>query len=433
MPKKLYSFEQWCLDNNHEDWIDLWDYDLNVGVSPSSISAGTHVKYWFKCPRGLHDSFQKELRILKKGDSSVTCRKCSSIGQFLIDQYGEDAIMKMWSDKNCEDPFLVAKGDSKKHVWIKCPNNISHPDSSYKPISIFHGSRCRACSKVSVIPGYNDIFTVYPNHAKYFFDIELSKTVTKWSERPVLVVCPDCKEIFYKRPCDLISNPFSCPRCGDNSTYPNKFVREFIRQLQNEYNIDMFQEHVFDWSKNLDDGRKHRIYDFYLRYMNEDYVIEVHGEQHYNGSFGHFEGAKNLIDELRNDNFKKRLAINNGIKEQNYIEIDARKSDLNWIKKSIFDSHLNDIFNLKAVNWYLCDEMACKSLVKIAADLWNSGIKSTTKICEKIGRSRATTIKYLKRAKGLGMCDYDPSLSFYYMGKAKMLNNQFCSVESIIA
>jgi len=47
------SFKQWCLDNNREDILDRWDYNLN-DCNPNEINYGTNVGYYFKCPQGLH-------------------------------------------------------------------------------------------------------------------------------------------------------------------------------------------------------------------------------------------------------------------------------------------------------------------------------------------------------------------------------------------
>ena len=42
------SFEKWCIDNNHQDYLDRWDYDKNKKL-PSIISKGSHTKAWLKC------------------------------------------------------------------------------------------------------------------------------------------------------------------------------------------------------------------------------------------------------------------------------------------------------------------------------------------------------------------------------------------------
>jgi hypothetical protein len=58
--KVKYSFAQWCLDNNHEDWLDLWDYELN-SISPYETAYRSGKKYYSKCKRGIHSS---ELKLI---------------------------------------------------------------------------------------------------------------------------------------------------------------------------------------------------------------------------------------------------------------------------------------------------------------------------------------------------------------------------------
>lgn len=332
--KVKYSFAEWCKDNGHEDWLSLWDYELN-DVSPDEVAFRSTRKYWFKCFQGLHDSELKILSNLTSEKTHLFCKKCN--------------IM------------------------------------------------------------YNNISVAYPDYVKYFANKLESENLTRWSEKSIDVVCPDCGYIFKKRVCDLISYPFNCKHCGDKSTYPNKFVFEFLLQLKELYNFDIYPEHVFEWSKNLEkDCKSRRIYDFYINDFNNQMIVEVHGEQHYNGSFQQYKGARTLQEELNNDAFKKDLAITNGIIKNNYIVIDARKSSPNWIKYAILNSGIQKVFPFQEddIDWNKCNINACKNLVKIASELWNNGIRNTTVIGQKIGKTQATTISYLKRAHDLGWCDY---------------------------
>ena len=57
--KVKYSFAEWCKDNGHEDWLSLWDYELN-DVKPDEVAYKSGKKYWFKCPRGIHESELKK-------------------------------------------------------------------------------------------------------------------------------------------------------------------------------------------------------------------------------------------------------------------------------------------------------------------------------------------------------------------------------------
>ena len=47
MSKEFISFEEWCIRNNYNDWINLWDYELNT-VIPSEVAYGTRKKILFQ-------------------------------------------------------------------------------------------------------------------------------------------------------------------------------------------------------------------------------------------------------------------------------------------------------------------------------------------------------------------------------------------------
>ena len=125
MAKITKSFYDWCIENGKNEWLELWDYDLNGGCTPKDIGCGSNKKYFFKCSRGLHDSEEKRINDLTTGNTKLRCNCCNSIGQYLIDNYGEDALEKRWdSEKNGNlNPFEISKNSNKK-VWIKCPRGL---------------------------------------------------------------------------------------------------------------------------------------------------------------------------------------------------------------------------------------------------------------------------------------------------------------------
>lgn len=94
---KIYysmSFEEWCINNNHKDYLDLWDYDLN-DKKPSQVAFGSNEKYWFKCNKNIHDSYKRQIGLITKCKyENGLCDKCNSFGQYLIDTYGDNAIIE---------------------------------------------------------------------------------------------------------------------------------------------------------------------------------------------------------------------------------------------------------------------------------------------------------------------------------------------------
>ena len=71
------TFEEWCISNNRQDILDLWDYDKNDKL-PSEVPRGTKTKYWFKCPSGLHESEARRLSMITdKPQHQLQCLQCT--------------------------------------------------------------------------------------------------------------------------------------------------------------------------------------------------------------------------------------------------------------------------------------------------------------------------------------------------------------------
>lgn len=112
------SFGQWCLDNNREGILQLWDYDLNE-KTPFEISYNSNISSYFKCRRGLHESHKHVIYSIVNNNNKIKCPKCNSVAQYGIDNICDDFIEKYWSNKNNIDPYDVSFG-SRKKIWITC-------------------------------------------------------------------------------------------------------------------------------------------------------------------------------------------------------------------------------------------------------------------------------------------------------------------------
>ena len=170
--KKNISFEDWCINNERGDLLELWDYDLN-NKKPNEISCFTNKKYYFKCPKGIHKSEIYTISNLLKRKAKL-CRTCNSFGQWLINTYGDDAIEKYWSKNNTVNPFEISYGSGKKVLMIcqHCKHEKLIACNSY----IQHRIMCNRCSdNVS----YSNKF-MYELLSQLKIDFEIEKEFT-WS------------------------------------------------------------------------------------------------------------------------------------------------------------------------------------------------------------------------------------------------------------
>ena len=141
------SFEQWCIENNRQDVLNRWDYDLNK-YKPSEINHGTKKKYYFKCPRGLHKSELNGINNFISGyEGIMDCNQCNSFAQWGIDNLGEDFLEKYWDyKKNTVDPWEISYG-SKNKIWIKCQKKDYHDSYDISPLNFKNNYRCPECKK----------------------------------------------------------------------------------------------------------------------------------------------------------------------------------------------------------------------------------------------------------------------------------------------
>jgi len=266
-----------------------------------------------------------------------------------------------------------------------------------------HG--CAVCSGLKVLKGYNDLWTTHPETASLLKNKEIGYIVSFGSHEDHIFICPYCKreKVYAIKP--VVKHGISCI-CSDNIPYPEKFIVNVLSQLDINFTTQL-SKRIFPWCKNY-------RYDNYINDIN--CIVETHGKQHYEEN-NHFKMSLNEVQE--NDKNKEILAIKNGV--ENYIIIDCRESELEWIKNSIMNSEPNlpKLLNFKEedINWRECHEYACSNLVKESCKLWNDGVNNTSKIADKLKISKSTVIKYLKQGVELKLCNYNPKEESIKSGK----------------
>lgn len=214
------TFYDWCIENNKQIYLDNWNYELNKST-PQEIGYASNKKYWFNCPKSIHKPFQKTISFLtnKKKENvkeKLFCNACESVGQYIIDTYGEDNFNKVWSDKNTKDPFGILKGSEQK-IWIKCINDNTHPDYEQVCNTFCKGIGCPYCTGHKVCLT-NSLGYLYPESLKYWSD-KNNKTpydYTCGSNYKAWWKCPDNKhEDFQRKICASIGYDFRCKKCSD--------------------------------------------------------------------------------------------------------------------------------------------------------------------------------------------------------------------------
>lgn len=206
--------------------------------------------------------------------------------------------------------------------------------------------KCKFCETgYATIPEKNSAFAL---HDEFLFsvidesEIERLKIISPTGCAKVKVNCPKCGRTKNKMIKDLIREQSIGCVCGKGTSYSEKVFFELLNQLnvefEREYNSNNFVP------------KTNKRYDFYLPHYS--LIIEAHGEQHYT----EIKKWGRLEDTQKNDVYKRKLAIKNGI--EYYLEIDCRKSNIDYIRESIINSKLDNLFDLTKVDWEKCHKFA---------------------------------------------------------------------------
>lgn len=246
-----------------------------------------------------------------------------------------------------------------------------------------------------VVKGKTDLWTTAPHIASLLLYPEHGYNLSLESKKRDDFVCPYCgTKIPNKIVASVGRYGLKCSICSDGISYPEKFVANLLKQL----NIEFIHDSSYEWSNN-------KRYDFYIEDLS--LIIETHGIQHYSDKVSFHVRNDSVEKERANDIFKKDIALQSGV--QNYIELDCRYSDFEYIKNSILDSELVNFFNLSLVDWDILAKDLLKSMVMEVCGLYNSGIKNTIEISKLLGLDNSTVSDYLRRCNGAGLCKYEPN------------------------
>lgn len=355
---------------------------------------------------GEHTPNQKYVQIInyrKDGDGTDRCRKCSSIKreismkdnvdygnslEYWANDNNKEYLLEEFSDKNIKNANQISFGTNDEVLWDCKICASEYPMSVSRRVS--HNQNCPYCAGTRV-NHTNCLWTVYPDVAKLLKNPQRGFKITYGSKEKEDFVCGDCGFEQKKKICDVVNWRFSCSKCSDGLKYPEKFMMSVLDQI----GVNYLTQYKFNWANN-------KKYDFYIEKIN--CIIEVHGGQHYGDRGFEKIGGRTFEEEKLNDEYKMRMANANNI--NNYIVIDCRKSELEFIKNSILNSRLAEIYNLDNIDWNKCKSFSVSSLVKTVSELWGT-IGNATEIGENVNLSRYTVTKYLKQGKALSWCDYD--------------------------
>lgn len=277
----------------------------------------------------------------------------------------------------------------------KCSGDVLMNESS-----LDNHAGCPCCLNRIVIKGINDIATTDSWAIPYFKNPEDVQRYHSNTWFTTDFICPKCGRIFKNV---VISQFFkntyhlNCP-CGSGyKSYPERFIYNVFLQL----GVTLYSQLTkadFSWCGQW-------RYDFYHKITNT--IIEVNGLQHYSQGFDK-ENSWSNRDERLNDMQKRQNAIDHGV--ANYIELDCRKSNKDWMQSAILNSDLPRIFMFsnEDVDWNRCDIDSRSNLEQQVCEAYQSNVDVTLQqLADQFGVKRNTIYMYLKHGSSCGLCNYD--------------------------
>ena len=223
--KITYSFKQWCEDNNKQTLLERWDYSLN-DKSPDEVSFKSNKKFYFKCPRGLHESVYKSIQYLPAGrQQDLLCDKCKSFAQYIIDNRSEEILNYIWSEKNEKSPWEYASQANKK-VWLVCEKDSSHVYQMSLD-NYIHGNGCPYCAGRK-LDSKNNLAALYPEVLEVWSE-KNEKNPDQYKFHAIDEVWWKCEygihEDFLRTITRSTTAKFRCPICAQ--IYPDSHFKVY--------------------------------------------------------------------------------------------------------------------------------------------------------------------------------------------------------------
>lgn len=288
------TFQDWCTENNRQDILYRWNYELN-DHSPDEISYKSGKKYYFKCLENKEhkDELRRVDVITVNKDYQIICTECNSFAQWGIDNLGDDFLEKYWDyDKNTLNPWEISYKNNK-HIWIKCVEVDYHESYNCRPVTFVNGHRCSYCTHSTGKAHPKDSF------AQWCIDNIDKEFMTKyWSDRNTLNpfefsysstirIWIKCQEKDYHEDYETMCSNFvkgrRCPFCINKKVHPKDSLGQYITDNFEQYFLqkiwgDKNEKSSFEYSPyNKDivwwkciDG----IHDDYQRGINGSNIID---------------------------------------------------------------------------------------------------------------------------------------------------------------
>lgn len=155
------SLLEYCTGSRFRPLLDEWDAARNLPLTPQSVTHGSHAQVWWRCAQG--HSWRAAVFTRTGGAGCPYCagRRVQPGFNDLATLY--PALAEQWDrEKNAPlDPSRVSAG-SPKAAWWRCEKGHSWRAMVKSRVS---GCGCPVCAGRQLLPGENDLATLFPELA----------------------------------------------------------------------------------------------------------------------------------------------------------------------------------------------------------------------------------------------------------------------------
>lgn len=216
-----------------------WDCDRNSGLSPECVLFGSNKKAWWKCVKCGH-SWQAAIYTRTKG---CGCPKCSyelknlsrnktnlALVGSLADNYSD--LCNEWNyEKNGDLTPATVSSHSNKAVWWICGKKHEWKASINSRVN---GNGCPYCSNKRVLPGFNDLATLFPEIASEWDYSKNHKKPSQYSYgsgAKAWWICP-CGH-SYANSINHRTTGIGCPTCAieKQTSFPEQAIFYYISKV----------------------------------------------------------------------------------------------------------------------------------------------------------------------------------------------------------
>ena len=216
--KSLYDH---CIEQGDDTLLKQWHPTKNVSLTPWNVTSGSRQKVWWLCEKG----HEWQTAIYTRTGGGSGCPYCAGKRAYpgendLASQYPDIAAQWHPTKNGSVTPDGVTTG-SHREVWWLCDKG--HEWRAMVKTRV-EGTGCPVCANRVVVPGENDLETIYPALARQWHPIKNGKltprNVVPGTRRKVWWRCEKGHE--WQAAVASRVNGMGCPVCAGKAVVPGE-------------------------------------------------------------------------------------------------------------------------------------------------------------------------------------------------------------------